>query len=245
MVELKLLKEVLDFSHEKITTIDFVTKEKSNSYSISIYCSLIELAKSFHTLIGCKEYTGSLSIYRTFLENYVELINLINDNKYLKHIELEFYEHKLRTLNSAEKGNVYLVSLLEFTGIEIPKNKLRINEIKQELGIKNKYRIKEKFSMANMLGEYEAVYTELCSESHCNLGALFSRHFEYDEENKQIGISIYNSDVADRYSYYICALAMQLIDAGIRVVSSLDPKLKPEFEAFKRSFDEQFMVINT
>ncbi|TOB31810.1 hypothetical protein, partial [Vibrio parahaemolyticus] len=71
------------------------------------------------------------------------------------------------------------------------------------------------------------------------------RHFEYDEENKQIGISIYNSDVADRYSYYICALAMQLIDAGIRVVSSLDPKLKPEFEAFKRSFDEQFMVINT
>ncbi len=244
-MELKLLQEVLDFSHGKITKINFVTNMKSHSYSISIYCSLIELAKSFHTLISNKDYTGSLSVYRTFLENYVELINLIDDDNYLKHIELEFHEHKLRTLKSAKNGNVYLKSLIEILDTEMSKKEVLIKDIKRDLGIKNSYRIKDKFSKANMLPEYEAVYAELCSEAHCNLGSLFVRHFEYNEAKKQIGISIYNQDVAEKHSFYVSMLAVQLIDAGIRIVSSLDPKLKPEFESLKQSFDKQYSAINT
>ncbi|HAS8631787.1 TPA: hypothetical protein I7793_21645, partial [Vibrio vulnificus] len=78
-----------------------------------------------------------------------------------------------------------------------------------------------------------------------NLGSLFTRHFEYNEVRKQIGVSIYNPDVAERHSFYVSILSVQLIDAGIRIVSSLDPKLKPEFDSLKQHFDEQYLAINT
>ncbi|WP_457934974.1 DUF5677 domain-containing protein [Pseudoalteromonas sp. SCSIO 43210] len=40
------------------------------------YCTLIELSESFYTLVQTQNYTGSLSLYRSFIENFVVLKNL-------------------------------------------------------------------------------------------------------------------------------------------------------------------------
>ncbi|MCY9805898.1 hypothetical protein OTK51_20960, partial [Vibrio scophthalmi] len=61
-----ILKETIKFSTEKAVLFQFNSKSKLAAYSMGIYCTLIELSDSFYTLMDSQNYTGSLSIYRSF-----------------------------------------------------------------------------------------------------------------------------------------------------------------------------------
>ncbi|WP_369686629.1 DUF5677 domain-containing protein [Photobacterium leiognathi] len=72
----EILSEAITFSLKNVSNFEFKNRDEKQIYSVAIYCSIIELAQSFFTLIDTRNSTGSLSIYRTFLENYIDLKNL-------------------------------------------------------------------------------------------------------------------------------------------------------------------------
>lgn len=88
----KSISEALDFTTQRINDLKFASEYKLHAYSIAIYCSIIELAEAYHVLMKNKARTGSLSVYRTFLENHVDLVNLSNDENYVD--QLDFDNHK-------------------------------------------------------------------------------------------------------------------------------------------------------
>ncbi|WP_222423940.1 DUF5677 domain-containing protein, partial [Yersinia alsatica] len=108
-----ILKEAISFSQKNITLIRFNKKSIKSVLIISIYLSMIELAKTTATLLETRSYTGLYSVYRTFLECYVDVINLHGHESYFKLLLLEFHEREERIMRGAKNGNKYTKSLVE------------------------------------------------------------------------------------------------------------------------------------
>ncbi|WP_261927333.1 DUF5677 domain-containing protein, partial [Vibrio aestuarianus] len=167
-------------STEKAVLFQFNSKSKLAAYSMGIYCTLIELSDSFHTLVDGQNYTGSLSIYRSFIENYVDLKNLQLDPHYVYQLDYGSYLQDQRLLKAAAKDNPYLPSLSQDADEKLPLISVEIDTLKENEDYKLCYTIKDKFSRADMEAEYEGLYPTLSAESHCSLDAIFSRHFNID-----------------------------------------------------------------
>ena len=71
-----ILSEAIKFSAKNASDFKFNDRNERQVYSVGTYCSIIELSQAFFTLVDTKNFSGSLSVYRTFLENYVDLKNL-------------------------------------------------------------------------------------------------------------------------------------------------------------------------
>ena len=109
-----VLKETIQFSIEKAVLFQFNSKSKLAAYSMGIYCTLIELSDSFHTLVVNQNYTGSLSIYRSFIENYVDLRNLQLNPNYVYQLDYGSYLQEQRLLKAAVNDNPYLSSISQY-----------------------------------------------------------------------------------------------------------------------------------
>ena len=185
-----VLKEAIKFSTEKAVLFQFNSKSKLAAYSMGIYCTLIELSDSFHTLVDSQNYTGSLSIYRSFIENYVDLKNLQLNPYYVYQLDYGSYLQEQRLLKAAAKDNPYLCSISQNADEKLPLISVEIDKLKENEDYKLCYTIKGKFSRANMEAEYEGLYPTLSAESHCSLDAIFSRHFNIDPTTGCVDISI-------------------------------------------------------
>jgi len=224
----EILKESIDFSYENVQQFSFKKKVKKDIYTIGIYCSLIELAKSFHTLLSAEEYTGSLSIYRTYLENYVELINLTKNEDYTYNLDLEYCNQQVKYLKSANAGNKYLKSIKEYADNGLEKYKEELAKIKL-LGHK-KLQVKDKFINADLEDEYSAIYAKLCAESHCNLESMFNRHLKRDKINGGFNVVINSDQKSGIHESYLIYMPLQLTNAGILVSQSLNSSLLKSYK---------------
>ncbi|ENM5764162.1 hypothetical protein V9R53_003847 [Vibrio mimicus] len=217
-----VLKEAIEFSTEKAVLFQFNSKSKLAAYSMGIYCTLIELSDSFHTLVGSQNYTGSLSIYRSFIENYVDLRNLQLDPHYVHQLDYGSYLQEQRLLKAATKDNPYLSSISKYADEKLPVISAEIDKLKRNEDFKLCNSIRDKFSRANMEAEYEGLYPTLSAESHCSLDAIFSRHFNIDETTGCVGISINDKSNSEGYHFYIANLTNYLITAGIVVANIME-----------------------
>ena len=208
-----LLNKAVVFSNENITKFQFSTRNKYQSYSVGIYCSILELSQSFYTLIENKNHTGSLSVYRTFLENYVDLKNLKNDSKYTEQLDHDNLNNLKKDLVSAKSGNPYLKTIAKYADTKIPELTSEIKALKSTMEIKP-LRIRGKFEKANMESEYLGLYPKLCSDAHCSVSAILERHFALDIEKDTVEVVVNSIDSRDDFDYYLCNMAHQLLDAG-------------------------------
>lgn len=217
-----VLRETIKFSTESAVLFQFNSKSKLAAYSMGIYCTLIELSDSFQTLMESKNYTGSLSIYRSFIENYVDLKNLQLDPHYVYQLDYGSYLQELRLLKAATKDNPYLSSISQYADEKLPSISVEIDKLKENEDYKLCYSIKDKFSRANMVDEYEGLYPTLSAESHCSLDAIFSRHFNVDSTTGCVEISINDKCNSKDYHFYIANLTNYLITAGIVVANIME-----------------------
>ncbi|MFS1876503.1 hypothetical protein BCT30_02910 [Enterovibrio norvegicus] len=218
---INLLNNAIKFSNENITNFQFSTRNKYQSYSVGIYCSTLELAQSFSTLIESKNYTGSLSVYRTFLENYVDLKNLKNDQKYTDQLDYDNLSNLKKDLTSAKSGNPFLKPIAKYADQKIPELTTNIKALKSSMVVKP-LRIRGKFENANMQNEYLGLYPKLCSESHCSVNAILDRHFSLDIEKDIVEVVVNSKDTRDDFNYYLCNMAHQLMDAGALLCDILE-----------------------
>lgn len=225
----QVLKDTIDFSTDKAVLFQFESRSKLAAYSMGIYCTLIELSDSFYTLIAHENYTGSLSIYRSFIENYVDLKNLELNGLYVNQLDHASYVQNQRILIAAKSGNDYLKSMAKYADDKLPEIKKEIQRLKDNEEFKMCGSIKDKFYLAGMEQEHGGLYPTLCAESHCSLEAIIARHFEFDSSNNKVNLVIHNKDIGSNYEYYISNMANYLITAGILVANILEGQQLDEF----------------
>lgn len=194
-----------------------------------LFCSLIELAQSFFKLSNEHLNTGSLSIYRSFLEHYVDLVNLRNDESYVLIMELADAKSRLKQLEQAQAGNIYFKSIKSYANDGIPKIKIEISELQDKLN-KKMFHISEKFEMAGMINEYNGIYNLLCSDTHSSVSSLFNRHFRESEDKTSISLVVNDQHKLSSDIFYYANMAQYLTHAGSMLCQILDSPLKVEFD---------------
>lgn len=240
-MELSLLKDVLDFSHQRVTNINVVAENSADSCPVAIYCSLIELAKSYHTLVSNLDLTGSLSVARTFLEYYIELAILLDDPTHNDHVYFEFYHSKNRMLTDLRKMGEEIRSKFSFLEKERVKIQSNLKKFGDKCGLERPMSIRKKFSKAKSQDLYVSMYGDLCEESHCNLSALINRHFTENEETGKLQIGLYNTDNASRYYSFASTIALILIKIGSQLVSKRNNiDLTREYKEMEFVVDKRF-----
>ncbi|MFW9660215.1 DUF5677 domain-containing protein [Vibrio parahaemolyticus] len=229
----QILKNTIDFSNDKAVLFQFESRSKLAAYSMGIYCTLIELSDTFYSLIKHQHYTGSLSVYRSFIENFVDLKNLKSNSLYVNQLDYGSYIQDQRKFRAALKGNPYVRAFAEDAEVKLSKLKAEIELLKVSEEFKLCNSIKDKFALAGMTQEYDGLYPTLSAESHCSLEAIFDRHFEFDATKNKVNLVIHNKDKLEDYSYYIINMSNYLITAGILVANILEGQQLEEFVAKK------------
>ncbi|NOH99360.1 DUF5677 domain-containing protein [Vibrio sp. 99-70-13A1] len=234
---INILSDSIDFSKNRIVKIDLLRNNKYHAYSAAIYCSLIELAQSFELLSSKGLETGALAIYRSFLEHYVDLVNLRGDEKYINVMELDDAKSRLKHLQQAEAGNLYMSSLLPLVDEKIPLIEKEIKYLQDLLGKKH-VTILEKFQLATMESEYKGLYSYLCGDVHSSISSLFHRHFRETEDKTTYSLVLNGSETSDSDIFYYGNMAQYLTHAGLMLCQITDNALQSEFEIFMQEIWE-------
>jgi len=230
----EVLKEAIEFTEKRVLKLHFEKGNKYHSVSLAVYCSLIELSKSFCRLSENALRAGALTLYRSFLEYFVDLKNLSLDQKYIYILELDHAKTKQRQFKSAQKDNPYCSSLKPLSSQQLPKLKTEISGLKKKLKI-NRVMIKDKFKKAKMLYEYEGLYSFLCSESHCNLSGLIDRHYRLSEDGTQVEVMAYNYEKKESDIFYFTNMANYLILSGELICTITQNEMVSEFQEYRDS----------
>jgi hypothetical protein len=178
----------------------------------SLYGSLIELVGCILILVKNNAKLGIPSLFRTFLETYVEFHNLVRDSKYGYYREASYLKEWLKLLrNAKESENPYLVDIKTLPNLAaiIHEHESQFQDL-QKLGYKP-LKIYEKFKRADMLEEYESMYNFLSRESHSNISALINRHT--DIIGNDYKLTFYKNDPIEKYLQYIDSSAGLLLSA--------------------------------
>lgn len=228
----EVLIKAIEFSSKNILEFKFEQNNKYHTVSLGIYCSLIELAKSFQLLVPDAIRAGALTLYRSFIEYYVDLKNLSLDEKYIYILELDDAKTKKKRLDLSSKGNIYYKSLSTFVDEGLPKLKLEISNLQSSLN-KKSFSIKDKFIKANMKEVYDGLYSYLCCEAHCSLSGIIDRHFRLSEDRSHIEVLAYNYNEDENDMFFFVNMANNLIHAGELICSITNNELITEFQVYR------------
>ncbi len=171
----KLMKNAEYFLH----SIVFDNTKERNLYSVALLVTILELSESCIVLMSNSILSAVPAVFRSLLEAYVDLINMINVDYYYKIMEATYLKERTRTLGEAikkGKSNPYLEVLSSKEDIvDIYQSSLeKLTCLKNDgyLPIK----IRKKFELAKADDLYVSVYSILSDESHNNLSVLGPRH---------------------------------------------------------------------
>ncbi len=234
MDELDLLKKLHDSLLEYSRGLNFDKSHPWHRNLLALYGSLIELSGSLLILLNEGGNIGIPSIFRTFLETYVEFFNLLRDKKYGYYMEAQYNDQWLKLMKEASKGiNPYLRSIAEH-----PTLSQKIDEMQKELeNLKTKgyspLRVRDRFERAGMLNEYHSLYNMLSTDTHGNICALISRHMEIRGANFEI--VYYKDSPIKEFLPYIDFTCGILIQASIGIHELLGSKVLSEVNALKDS----------
>jgi Family of unknown function (DUF5677) len=161
-----------------MTGVPFDGQLHKDGLSVAYYNRLVELTGNYLLLFNRLQGAGASSIFRSFLEAFVEFTNLSLDRNYYKHIFARFHDDRCRILNAAIAGNPYLEA--SATHPEI-KNSLLLHERRlQELrdsGFKP-LQAKQRFQKAGMIDEYESIFRFESNGAHSDLASLMQQNLE-------------------------------------------------------------------
>jgi Family of unknown function (DUF5677) len=192
-----------------------------------------------------KAKLGIPSLFRTFLETYVEFHNLVRDPKYGYYMDSSSLTEWLKVLKAArDTENPYLSDILALPNL--PSIILKKKKLLQDLMTRG-YKpltIREKFRRAGMLQEYLSLYNFLCTESHSNKRALINRHANIF--NKDYELVFYKNDPNEKYLQYMDSAAGLLISATIDIHDHLESpariqvnNLRQELEMVRSRYHEK------
>lgn len=181
MTMLNYLKKLHDECVDNAAALNFNKAFDKDGIVVCLYVTMIEHTGSFLTLAEKRQKAGMSLIFRSFLEAYVDFVNLDNNSEYINHSYATYHKKWIRVLKESAKGNAYLKSIGEYAGRD-DRLKFHENEL-QRLANSNfaPLKVNQRFSAAGMEAEYNSIYSFESSEAHNDLSALIKRHLERNE----------------------------------------------------------------
>jgi hypothetical protein len=204
----ELHDKCLNFSEQ----LRFDKHSKLHFALVSLYGSIIELVGCMLILMRNNAKLGIPSLFRTFLETYVEFHNLVRDPSYGYFMEASSLKEQLKLLKIAKKkDNPYLANISSLPNLLTIISKYERQDINlRKLGYKL-ISIYERFKRANMTEEYESIYNFLSRDSHSNISALLDRHADIDGNDYRL--TYYKNEPIEKYLQYMDLAAGLLISA--------------------------------
>lgn len=153
-------------------------------FKVSTYMSILEQAASILNLFDSGLAFHGLPLLRAQLEGLADILNINNNPGYYKNIELQFEDSRKNRMVAAKNGNRYLQSIAQGSTLtaDLSECGKRIKTLVRKGA--RKMEPKEKLKLAGLSEEYEALYGYLNDHSHGGIGALLSRHFRDDGEER-------------------------------------------------------------
>jgi hypothetical protein len=230
------LGDLHDQCLELCKQLRFDKQHKLHFALVSLYGSIIELVGCMLILIKNNAKLGIPSLFRTFLETFVEFHNLVRDPKYGYYMEASFFKEWLRVLNVArEAQNPYLSGISSLPNLPaiISDQESQLHDLKTR-GYKPLI-IREKFKRANMLEVYTSFYNFLCTESHSNKRALINRHMNISANGYEL--VFYKNEPDNRYLCYTDFAAGLLVSATVSIHDYLESPARSQVKDFQQQLD--------
>jgi hypothetical protein len=243
MESLDFTKKLHDLLVENLKSVFFHQEHSQQIQLVALYGTMIELTGNMITLIDNKQWTGVPSIFRSFLEAFVEFKNLEEDYRYVYLMEVSYNEQWLKVLLEAKNNsNPFLKSIADYEGIDeqISDTKLVISNLHLE-GYKP-LNIFQKFEKAGMTLEYRSIYNFLSNDTHSNMRALINRHLELN--GQELEVVLYKNHPIENYNIYILSTAEILLEASLRLYCYFDVDFLNEIEKLETEFREIYMRAN-
>lgn len=148
----------------------------------TLYSSALELGWACLVLIEKRIGYYSWTTLRSFLEVYVEVKNLINDEKYLLNRELSDEKQLHLQMRHAKQGNPYFKLIAENHKLDakIEAHRERIQELERSGA--EKLTVERKFQIANESEVYDGLYRMLSKHVHPTKSGLRARHVDFEQE---------------------------------------------------------------
>lgn len=236
MGELDLLKKLHDDLIGFAAKLSFDKNHPWHRNLVALYGSLIELSGSLLILLNEGGKIGVPSIFRTFLETYVEFCNLLKDRTYGNYMEAQYSFQWLELLKEAAKAaNPYLESISK-----MPELSQNIDRIEKKLvDLKSKgykpLRVRERFEKAGMRNEYYSMYNLLSTDTHGNIRALIKRHIEI--KGADFDIVFYKNEPIEEFLTYIDSTCGMLVHSAIGMHELLGSEVLSEVKALQKSLE--------
>ncbi len=236
MQTVQFLKELHDGALDHSQSLHFDKKHVLHAVLVSLYGSLIEFTGCTLTLLENRGESGIPSIFRTFLETYVEFHNLVHSPTYGNHIDANDLKESIKRLKAAKRGNPYLAEIASRSDllnlIDSMERQLRDLKSKEYEPLT----IHERFKRADMIEVYESLYSLLSSHSHSNKEALVDRHVELG--NDDVTLVLYKNLPDERFEWVLNSNAELLVSATIDIHEYLQSEVVEEVRLFKDKLAE-------
>lgn len=218
----ELWRHALNLSLRLVKELKFDGSNEVHRYFMALYATILEQNRSAIALRAARSYAGIEQILRSCLEAYVDLSNLLRDNRYIDNLKFEYHRQWIKLAKAGIKGdNDFLAA---FRDNEDAKDLLnRHSESLSALRKKgvSKKTIEEKFKDADLEEVYKSVYNSLSAEGHNDLRALISRHFFKTEEG-EVQIRLFEPPSSEAVDSTVDQFLGILIDSGVRVHRTLN-----------------------
>ncbi|MGD9671289.1 MAG: DUF5677 domain-containing protein [Hyphomicrobiaceae bacterium] len=209
---------------------------RADGMVVAYYMRLIELAGGIATLMDspCKSSAGI--VFRTFLETYVDMTNLLNDRDYVNNIAAAHHQKWVRVINNSTTGNPFLSSIGSTEDVSKAKaeHEAKLEELKKK-GFKPLHAL-DKFAKADMEEVYRSIYTFSSGATHSDFGAIIEHHLEKDGDDFRL---VAYKDFDDNFfEAQWDRVASLLVEATARIHDRLKSTCGDEIKALQSELAE-------
>lgn len=223
---LEYVNKLHDESLELSSYLEFNKRFQKDGLIVSLYYRLIELTGGMLVQIDTQRLASVPIIFRSFLETYVDFVNLMAEPTYLKHMEAANIANQIKHFESYFDGNPYNANPHELGDI---KNKLEdhIDRLKiLEADKYGKLTAFRRFELADMKNEYWSIYRFASSQAHGDLGAIFNNHIVANGDS--FNLVIYQAGDKNNLTAELDSIAGLLMDATRRIHGRLKSDCEKE-----------------
>lgn len=224
----ELLGKVHNECVDQVTALRFNPTGNNQLMTVSLYCSLVEYAGTLLAMWDKQRRTGFSSVFRSFLEGYVDLSNLLKSADFYFRKEASYHAEWLKVLRESKPTNPYLLGIADSPDLaEIAKKHEAELKALDDKGHKP-ISVFDSFKMADMEEEYHSLYRFECAEAHNDFRALLKRNVKTDKDGK-VGVELYLVPSSDYYLARLDTTLALLLSATDGMHDKVGSKAKEKF----------------
>lgn len=204
---------------------------------VCFYGRLIELTGGMIVLIDEQKASSAPIVFRSFLEAYVDLINLMEDANYIQHLLAAHHKKWIKILGASRGPNPYLESIGEHRDVNVivADHTARLEETTKAGYAPLK--VWERFQKANMENEYRSIYSFGSGDAHNDFGALMKYHIAQAGDDFQL---VFYREVDDNdFAAELDSIAGLLLNATLRIHNRLKSGCDEELQ----KLDQELGVV--